>query len=178
MIMLALNLALGFGFAAPLARRVQQVFEAPQRFFVLYAVLVAVYFVESVAFAAGMATNVFTVGISFVWGLALGLMLRKSSGRPSGILKATLTFSVYTSLPALSFLAVPCMFAFTGRPVLTADGGRNFGIPGFVPWPLNTILGFSSAVALSALIFKSVITTGIVSIFLKLGESRRLKPGS
>jgi len=173
-IMLFLNLALGFGFAAPLSRRVRQVFQPPQRFSVLYAALIGVYFVESAAFAAGMATNVFTIGLSFVWGLILGFVFRERSGRTSGILKTTLLFSLYTSLPALSFLAVPCMFAFSEWSILTADGGQHFGIPGFVPWPLNTILGFSSAVALSALIFKTVITTGIVSIFIHLAESRRL----
>ena len=174
--MLLLNLALGFGFAAPLSRRVRQVFQPPQRFSLLYAALIGVYFVESAAFAAGMATNVFSIGISFVWGLTLGLIVRQTSRPSSGILKATVLFSLYTSLPALSFLAVPCMFAFSEWSILTADGGRHLGIPGFVPWPLNTILGFSSTVALSALIFKTVITTGIVSVFLHSAQRPGVAP--
>ena len=172
-VMLALNLALGFGLAVPLARRVQPLFEVPRRFFSLYALLIGVYFVESVAFAAGMATNIFTIGLSFGWGLVLGLVFRESSKSSADILKATWLFSVYTSLPALSLLAIPFMVAFSEGSILSAESGRNFGIPEFVPWPLNTILGFSAAVALSALIFKTVITTGIVGIFL-----HRRNPGS
>ena len=60
-IILLLNLALGFGFAAPLARRARHVHETPHSFFILYVALVGVYLVEKLAFAAGMATNLFTI---------------------------------------------------------------------------------------------------------------------
>jgi len=174
--MVVLNLALGFGGAVLIARHMRKALDGRRRRLVLYAALIGAYFVESVAFAAGMGTNVFTIGMAFVWGVVLGMLFRKQEKEPLSILKATFAFSLYTCLPALSLLAVPCLLACCGWSVLSVEGGRNLGVPEFVPWPLNTVLGFSLAVALSPLVFKTAITTGIVSILLHLRKNHRALP--
>ena len=35
----------------------------------------------------------------------------------------------------------------------------RFGIPAFVPWPLNSILGFFGIISVTAVILKVLITT-------------------
>ncbi|MHC4337377.1 MAG: hypothetical protein ACYSTG_05430 [Planctomycetota bacterium] len=50
-----------------------------------------------------------------------------------------------------------------------AEGGK-LGIPGFVPWPLNTILGFYVVPVMCAVVFKIVVTTSEVSLLIHLGE--------
>ena len=62
------------------------------------------------------------------------------------------------------------MFLLSERPVLTAEAERRFGIPDFVLCPVNTILSFCTTIALGALTVKTMITTGIVNVFLHLGS--------
>jgi hypothetical protein len=50
---------------------------------------------------------------------------------------------------------------------LNAEQARNFGIPDFVPWPLNTVLGFCVALAAGTIVFKTFITTGIVALIVR-----------
>lgn len=164
---LIVTLLLGFAFAIPVTRRIRRIQHKPVPFFLWYSLMILIYLIEGAAFAAGMATNVFTIALSFVWGCMAVFVTRHSNREDPEILKGVLLFAVYTSLPALSFLSVPCMFVFSGlSAILTVQAGRSFGIPGFVPWPANTILGFSLIVSMSALFFKTVITTGIVSLCL------------
>ncbi len=59
---------------------------------------------------------------------------------------------------------------FAGRPILSAGEGASFGIPGFVPWPINTILGFYAFLAIGVAVLKTVITTGGISLILHFKE--------
>ena len=59
---------------------------------------------------------------------------------------------------------------FAGRPILSAGEGASFGIPGFVPWPMNTILGFYAILAIGVAVLKTVITTGGISLILHFKE--------
>jgi hypothetical protein len=58
-----------------------------------------------------------------------------------------------------------------GGHILSAQEGTSFGIPDFLPWPLNTILGFCSALLIGTLVFKMIITTGEVGLLIHLGEN-------
>jgi hypothetical protein len=170
-----LNVILGLGCAFPLARRLGRLSSAAPRIVFLYVILVAVYFVECVAFAAGMATNIPGIALAFVWGIALGFWLRRLRQSLNVIVTTALLFSLYTSLPSLSFLSVPVMMVMGGRPIVTVEGGVQFGIPEFVPWPASTILGFCIFVALAGTLFKTMITTGASVLVVRLGKgsSRR-----
>jgi len=64
-------------------------------------------------------------------------------------------------------------FAFNARSILSAGDGSRFGVPDFLPWPLNTILGFCVSVVLVAVIGKVVITTGIVQWMTEVRRSVR-----
>ena len=59
---------------------------------------------------------------------------------------------------------------FAGRPILSAGEGASFGIPGFVPWPMNTILGFYAILAIGVAVLKTVITTEGISLILHFKE--------
>ncbi len=164
-----LNLILGFAFAYPLAGRFAKVSGKPDRKFRHYPTLFGIYFIECFAFSAGMGTNIFSIALAFAWGIIIGMWMRNSRLKADKLLKTAFYFSLYTSLPAVSILSVPVMCLFGGREILTVEGGSNFGIPDFVPFPANTILIFCGIIALVAIVFKTVITTGLISVFIHFG---------
>jgi len=168
-VLVVVNLAGGFGLSRPIARLLGRVTGKPDRFFRYFAMLVGIYLLECVAFPAGMATQVFSIGLAFVWGMVFGLWLR---GRASSdkVLKASLFVALYTSLPTASFgILLLAAKLLSGSDVLSAAEGTAFGIPYFVPWPLTTILGFCSALVIGTVVFKTLITTGEVSLLVHLG---------
>ncbi len=170
-ILLVLNVIVGLACAVPLARLIRGVGRLTGRFLPCFAVLVGIYFVEGVAMALGMGIPVFSVGLAFVWGVAFGLWVRRRAAA-SRALRAALFLSLYTCLPAASFLAVPLMVGLSGWDVLSSQAGAQFGIPTEPPmfWPLDTILGFYAALTAGALVFKTVITTGEVSLLIHLAR--------
>ena len=111
-----------------------------------------------------------------VSGLVLGIRFRRSPLEKSAVLRALLLLAPYSSLPALSFLSVPVVTAMGGWSVLDASEGARFGIPGFVPWPIDTILGFCLLVAGTGAIAKTAITTGIGTWMLARRRSRVSAP--
>jgi len=160
---IGLNAALGLGLAWPLAGFFARLEGTPRQRLATYGLLVVVYVLECVAFSASMGTDIWSVALAFVWGGILGSWLRRRGLAGARARKAAVLFASYSSLPAASFLVVPLMAAFAGWSVVTVDAGRRFGIPSFVPWPVNTILGFSIVVATVAVVLKLVITPAIVS---------------
>jgi hypothetical protein len=158
---LALNAALGFGFAWPLAGLFSRLTGKPRRLR-LYALLVVAYVLECAAFSASMGTDVLSIVLAFLWGGILGSWLRRHRPVVPQARRAVVLFASYSGLPAASFLTVPVMAALGGWSVLTGEDGHRFGIPAFVPWPLNTIVGFCVAVASVAVVSKLVITISIV----------------
>jgi hypothetical protein len=170
-VIVLVNLVLGFACALPLAKMLARV-RGSRRILRYFAVLIGVYLTECVAFSCGMATNIFSVALAFVWGAALGLWLRRSSASAREVFRTTLFFSLYSSMPALSFLSVLVLLFFSEWPILTVEGGARFGIPHFVPWPVNTLMGFFLSVSCSAVVLKALITTGEVALFI-----RSRKPG-
>ena len=161
---LALNVLLGFSLGWPLARRLSDAAGGHHSWSRYYILLILVYLIESFAFAASMSTNILSIILAVVWGSLLGRRFRRARSQPRESRQIALRFSFYTSLPAASFLCVPIVMALGGWSVLSADDGIRFGVPNFLPWPLNTILGFCVAVALVAVVCKVVITTGIVRL--------------
>jgi hypothetical protein len=116
----------------------------------------------------GMGIPVFSMGMAFVWGIIFGLWLR-GRGPAREVLRQSFFLSLYTSLPAASFIVIPVLLSF-GGPILSVAEGAKLGIPGFVPWPLNTILGFYVVPAMCAVVFKTVVMTSEVSLLIHLGE--------
>lgn len=169
-ILVAVNLAAGFGFAVPIARLLGEVTGKPGRFLRHFAALIGIYFLECVAFAAGMATQVFSIGLAFVWGIVFGLWLRDRAPARK-IVKTGFWVGLYTSAPTTSFGVLLLLGKLLdGSNVLSIDQATAFGIPDFVPWPLNTILGFCMALVMGTIVSKAAITTGEVSLLVHLGE--------
>ena len=165
-----MNLAAGFGCAVPIARGIGKIRGRPEKFFRYFAALVGVYFVECVAFPIGMCTQVFSVGLAFVWGIIFGLWLRDRAPAHK-VLKEAFFVSIYGSLPTASFcILIPVIGLVSGGHILSAEEGISFGIPDFFPWPLNTILGFFTALLAGTIVFKTIITTGEVSLLIHLSE--------
>jgi hypothetical protein len=173
LIVVIINLTLGFVCAFPLARRFARLRHSRWGTTGSYVMLVFIYFVESIGFMAGMATNVPGILLAFVWGILLGYWIRRSGGELKQALGTAAFLSVYGSLPAVSLLSVPVLMSMGGWSVFSAGSGARFGVPTFVPWPLNTILGFCIAVALVAVVFKTIVTTGVVYFVNRSGNRAR-----
>ncbi|MGB7061268.1 MAG: hypothetical protein WBF13_02800 [Candidatus Zixiibacteriota bacterium] len=168
-VLVVVNLAGGFGLSRPIARLLGKVTGKPDRFFRYFAMLIGIYLLECVAFPAGMATQVFSIGLAFIWGMVFGFWLRGRA--PSDkVLKASFFVALYTSLPTASFgILLLVAKLLSGSNVLSPAEGTAFGIPYFVPWPLNTMLGFCAALVIGTVILKTAITTGEVSLLVHLG---------
>jgi hypothetical protein len=169
-VLVVVNVAAGLGFAIPIARGLSEINNKREKVFRYVLMLVGVYCAECVAFSAGMATQVFTVGLAFVWGVVFGLWLR---GRAPGreVIKQVFFISVYTSLPTVSFcVVVPAATGLYGWAILSGTDGMRFGVPEFLPWPLNTILGFCAALLTGTVVLKTVITTGEVGLLVRRRE--------
>ena len=162
LIVVIIDLILGFVCAIPLARRFARQRHCRWGTTGSYLMLVFIYFVESIGFMAGMATNIPGIILAFVWGILLGRWIRRSGGELKQALRTAVFLSLYGSLPAVSLLSVPPVMALGGWSVFSAESGARFGVPTIVPWPLSTILGFCIAVALVAIVLKTVVTTGVV----------------
>ena len=169
-ILAAMNLAAGLGCAVPIARQLGRITKKPKTFFRYSAMLLILYLIECIAFAAGMATQLLSVALAFVWGVVLGFWLR---GRGPGrqVIKTSFFVALYSTLPTVSFaILILAAWPAAGRSILTVEGGSALGIPAYVPWPLNTILGFCAALAIGTLVLKTAITTGEVSLLIHLGQ--------
>jgi len=177
MIILAgVNMLFGAGGAVLLAGWLGRIIELPKTRFRYFILCVGLYFMECVAFAAGMATQIFSIALAFIWGFTLGFWLR-GKAPTSELLKSSFLISLYSCLPTCSvLLVVPLLMSIYGYSVLSAEQGLRFGIPDFLnlPWPLNTILGFFAAITLVTVIFKVVITTGEVSLLIHAKEKNQI----
>ena len=157
------NILAGAGLAFPLTKNLQQIKGQRQKPFRYFLVFIGIYFAECAAFAMGMCTQIFTVSLSFVWGLIFGLWLRipiNRDSQPDRITRLAILVAVYGSLPTASFCILITIFkVIEGGNILSAAEGIAFGIPDFLPWPFNSILGFSAALLAGTLILKIVVTS-------------------
>jgi len=158
--LMVVNLLAGLGSAIPLAGMLAKTSGRTIEVSRWYAILVGAYFVECAAVVVGMGIPVFSMGLALVWGIVLGRWLRRFPEATREGARTALYLSLYSSLPAVSFIIVPVAAWFGGHAILSVEAGSRFGIPGFIPWPANTILGFYAACGLGALLFKTAVTTG------------------
>jgi hypothetical protein len=161
------NLVGGSIIGAFLAKSFARLTDKRNHFLRYFAMMLGLYFLECVAFAFGMCTQVFTISISLVWGAIFTSWLRNIV--PAGkIIKFCLFIALYGCLPTVSFAAVLFIFwVIAGNGPLNVEQAYQFGIPDFVPWPLNTMLGFCVALAAGTIILKTVFTTGIVALITR-----------
>jgi len=161
------NLIACFGCAVPFAKGLGRLTSGPNCFLRYFAMLVGIYFLEGVAFTWGMCTQVFTIALSFVWGVLFGLWL-KGLAPKRNIIRQILFVSLYGCLPTVSFALIILIFwVVSGNGLLNVEQAYQFGIPDFVPWPLNTILGFCVALAAGTIILKVVFTMGIAALIIR-----------
>jgi hypothetical protein len=168
MLSLALtNLACGLILGAFLAVGFMRLTQKHNRFFKYLALSVGLYFLECVAFAWSMGTQILSLVLSIEWGILFGLWLKGLAPRKQ-IIRQILFVSLYGCLPAVSFaVLLLAIWIISGKGFLNVEQARHFGIPDFVPWPLNTILGFCVALAAGTIILKTSITTGIVALIVR-----------
>ena len=155
-VLIAVNAAFASGLGWALAKHLARKSNSSRTARSWFLKLLGVYLAECVAFSASMATNVLGFCLALVWGVVFGRRLtyqRRETARTAVLV------SLYTCLPAVSFLSVLLLLALNGWSILTPEAGRRFGVPGFVPWPLCTLLGFFLAVSLSAVVVKTTLTT-------------------
>ena len=163
LLLIVFNVSAGGGLALPLAGRLRQIRGKGDGFIRYSMIFAGIYFAECVAFPFGMCTQVFTVSLSFVWGLVFGLWLRKYS-QAGSIKRLAIFIAVYGSLPTASLcILLPLVRAIAGGDILSASEGFSFGIPDFLPWPFNTILGFFAALLAGTLVLKIFAAYATVS---------------
>jgi len=172
-IVVTLNLVAGLSFAFPLSRLFSRLDRESPRVFRYYVIFIGIYFLECVAIVSMMLVPIISIGLAFVWGICFGLWLRARTS-PHKARKTSFYLSLYSSFPVVSFIVVPVLALFAGRPILSAEEGVSFGIPSFIPWPMNTILGFYAFLAIGVAVLKTVITTGGVRLLFHFKE----KPAS
>lgn len=158
---LLLNVTLALGFGIPLARMFCRAHVISSDAHKALGLLLAAYIIEGIAFMGSMATGVMSVALAAVWGILLGLRFRAKDVPPEMMFRLLWWYALYTSLPAASFGCVPVVCAVSGWSVTSVSAGHDFGIPGFVPWPMNTILGFCVGVAIGTSIIKVGLTVAI-----------------
>ncbi len=170
--LLIVNAVFLAGLGWPLARYLSRNLPGARGARAWLAALGGAYLAECVAFSAGMATNVLSVCLAALWGLLLASRVRAMPPRQATWL--ALRFSLYTCLPAVSFLSILPLLPLGGWSLWDPRDARQFGVPDFVPWPLCTLLGFFLAVSLSAVVLKTTVTTGLVALLVR--RSRRRGP--
>ncbi|MFH1371320.1 MAG: hypothetical protein ABII09_08570 [Planctomycetota bacterium] len=159
--LIAVNLAAGFGFAVLIAKQFRAISGSQKGILRYFAMLVGIYFLECVAFTFGMCTQVFTIALSFVWGVLFGLWLKGLAPKRK-IIRQILFVSLYGCLPTVSFaLIISIFWVVSGNGLLNVEQATQFGIPDFVPWPFNTMLGFCIALAAGTIILKTLLTAGV-----------------
>jgi hypothetical protein len=137
------------------------------RFFKYLMLSLGLYLLECIAFAWGMCTQIFSIILSIEWGILFGLWL-KGIAPQKQIIRQMLFVSLYGCLPTVSFAALLLVvWVISGNGFLNVEQAYKFGIPDFVPWPLNTVLGFCVALAAGTIILKTFITTGIVALIVR-----------
>ena len=172
--LIIVNLATGFGCAVPITNGLRKATGRMEKFFRYFAMLIAIYFVECVAFTAGMCTQVFSIGLAFVWGIIFGLWLRNIAPTKE-VLKTAFFVSLYGCLPTCSFAVIlSTAWAISGNSLLNVEQAYKFGIPQFVPWPFNTVLGFCVGLAIGTILLKTAITTGTVSLLVRCGRNQAM----
>jgi hypothetical protein len=139
----------------------------PEHFVRYLALSAGLFFLECIAFAWGMATQIFSITLSIEWGILFGLWL-KGLAPQKKIIRQMVYVSLYGCLPTVSFAAILLIiWAISGNGFLNVEKARDFGIPDFVPWPFNTVLGFCFALVAGTIILKTFITTGIVGLIVR-----------
>lgn len=139
----------------------------------LFTALLCVYFLECVAFAAGMATQVFVFPLAVLWGVLVGRWPPPASAeqRPR---RTPLFLALYTSVPTLSFCALLLIAShLSGRHLVDPQSGLDFGIPAFLPKPFQTVLGFCLALGAITVAGKCAIITATAAWVLRIREHRQ-----
>lgn len=172
-ILVFVNLCLGLGFAILLSKRLNALKPEPRRIFRCFILFVGIYFLECVAIVAAMLLPIFSIGLAFVWGIIFGLWLRKRASAQKA-LRTSFFISIYTSFPAASFILVPLFGLVSGWDILNSAEAARFGIPDFLYWPFNTILGFYVSLCTGIFILKMTITPGIVSLIIHLKKNQEI----
>ncbi len=175
-VIIAVNAVFALGLGWPLAVLLSRLGPRRRGRARSFAVVLAVYLVEAAAFAASMATNVLSIGLAVVWGLRMGSWVLKPRTPMDESRRITRLFAFYTTLPAMSFLSVPVVGLLGGWAVLSGEAGARFGIPAFLPWPFNTILGFCAIVAAVAVLAKVAITTSVAGLVIRRSRDAAAAP--
>ena len=142
-----LILALGAGLV--LANRLTTHASPRHRPWLWLLILMGINVAECLAFSASMATNLLSYALAVVWSLVFANKLQTQEMR---------LLSLYTSIPAISFVAALQPLHRAGWGLLTSQEGYRFGIPQIVPWPFSTVVGFVVTVSVAAVLGKLVIT--------------------
>ena len=170
-ILVLVNLCLGLGFAIFLSKRLNALKPGLRSIFQYFIMFIGMYFIECAAIVAAMLLPIFSIGLAFVWAIIFGSWLRKHAPARK-VLKISFFISLYSSFPAASFILIPLFGLVSGWDILNAAEAARFGIPDFLYWPFNTILGFYVSLCTGIFILKTTITPGIVSLIIHLKKNQ------
>lgn len=182
-------LFLGIAGAIPIARRLRGVSGRSKRFFRYFGLLIGVYLVEYLTccavtiilfYSRSAPPSEFVWGLASmgvlgcVWGILFGIWLRRRATARK-IMKAVAFVSLYASVPiiCLTVLLLVELIIIEGVNIASVENSASRGLA-TMPWPLNTVLGYSIALVLGVILLKSVIIAGEVGLLIRLGR----KPSS
>ncbi len=172
--LIIVNILACIGCAIPLAKFLNKTYENIGKVFYYFKILVCLYLIESITLISGMGIPIFNVCLAFVWAAVFWLRLRSRATR-SIVIKSTFYLSLYSGLPAASFISIPIISLLGGWNILSTEDGYRFGIPDFLnlSWPFNTILGFYLLLVMFAVVFKTIITVGGVHFLIHRSEQSK-----
>jgi len=172
--LIIVNLFACIGCGVPLAKFLNKTYANIGKVFYYFRILIYLYLIECITLISGMGIPIFNVCLAFVWAAVFWLRLRSRATR-SIVIKSTFYLSLYSSLPAASFIFIPIISLMGGWSILSAEEGYKFGIPDFLnlSWPFNTILGFYLLLVMFAVVFKTIITVGGVYFLIHRSEQNK-----
>ena len=173
-VLIGINLILGIIFSFIISQRILRYFKWENKKFTLIIVLLLLYLIEGITIAAGMLTPFFTFGLAIIIGIVFGYIIKKKELHK--IVKSTLLLSFFLCIPAITLIMIPIVCFFSEWNIINSIDGYRFGIPEFIPYPLNTILGFYLSIITLFITINLLLINGIVN-FIKNIYELRLKKG-
>ena len=172
-VLIGINLVIGIIFSFIMSKRIFEFLKWTRNRYLLILILLALYLFEGITIAAGMLTPLFTFGLATITGIVFGFMIRKNE--PDGVIKSTLHLSCFLCLPAITLIIIPVLLLFTDWNIFSSAHGSRFGIPEFIPFPLNAILGFYFSIMILFVAVNLISVNGTVSFIKNIYELRLRK---
>lgn len=167
-ILVGTNFVFGIFFSVVVSRRIANNFSWRKNRFLFFILLTALYLFEGMSIAAGMFTPVFTFVLAVMTGAVFGLIVKKHD--LTMVVKSAKQLSFFTCIPAITMVLIPIICFIYNWDIFSSSFGKDFGIPEFIPFPLNTIFGFFMSILILFITVNIITINGTVRLIKNIYE--------